>query len=90
MEQVSAYPGRRSPGTDLCGVMLQRAVAEGFRPDTPAGDAIRAALPKWNKPKVHRRALPFCEMAGGTGPVFPTARPPKWAAYVAADRSGRP
>ena len=40
------------------------AVAQGYRADNPAGDAIGAALPKHNgKTKHHHRALPHGEVA---------------------------
>ena len=51
------------------GAVMQWAVAEGFRSDNPAGDAIGAALPKRTKRPSHHRALPFCEAAGAVAAV---------------------
>ena len=42
---------------------MKWAVAQGYRDDNPAGDAISAALPKNGKIKNHQRALPFTEVA---------------------------
>ena len=42
---------------------MKWAVAQGYREDNPAGDAISAALPKNGKIKNHHRALPFAEVA---------------------------
>ena len=39
------------------------AIAEGYRPDNPAGDAITAALPKHTGGRKHFRALPHKEVA---------------------------
>ena len=44
--------------------VMKWAVAQGYRSDNPAGDAIGAALPKHNrKTKRHHRALPHGEVA---------------------------
>ena len=44
--------------------VMKWAVAQGYRADNPAGDAIGAALPKHNgKSKRHHRALPHGEVA---------------------------
>ena len=44
--------------------VMKWAVAQGYRGDNPAGDAIGAALPKHNgKTKRHHRALPHGEVA---------------------------
>ena len=44
--------------------IMKWAVAQGYRSDNPAGDAIGAALPKHNgKAKRHHRALPHGEVA---------------------------
>ena len=44
--------------------IMKWAVAQGYRADNPAGDAIGAALPKHNgKTKRHHRALPHSEVA---------------------------
>ena len=62
--------------------VMQWAVAEGFRPDNPAGDAIGAALPKRNKPKVHHRALPFREVGAAVAAVRGSAQV-HWATKAA-------
>ena len=47
------------------GAVMKWAVAQGYRPDNPAGEAIGAALPKHNHIiKRHHRALPYAEVAG--------------------------
>ncbi len=47
------------------GAVMKWAVAQGYRPDNPAGEAIGAALPKHNHIiKRHHRALPHAEVAG--------------------------
>ena len=44
--------------------VMKWAVAQGYRADNPAGDAIGAALPRHNgKSKHHHRALPHGEVA---------------------------
>ena len=45
------------------GAIMQWAVAEGYRDDNPAGDALGAALPKNTQRRQHQRALPFNEVA---------------------------
>ena len=42
--------------------VMKWAVAQGFRQDDPAGDAISAALPKNTVPQQHQRALPHGEV----------------------------
>ena len=61
------------------GTVMKWAIAKGFRPDNPAGDAIGAALPKNGGPK-HYRALPHSEvgsalakMGVSAGASLPTA-----------------
>ncbi len=44
------------------GAVMKWAVAQGFRDDNPAGDAISAALPKTATVRRHQRALPFAEV----------------------------
>ena len=44
------------------GAVMKWAVAEGHRPDNPAGDAIGAALPKNGVHRAHHRALPHAEV----------------------------
>ena len=45
------------------GTIMKWAVAKGYRPDNPAGDAIGAALPKNNGLRQHFRALPHAKAA---------------------------
>ena len=45
------------------GAVMQWAVAQGYRQDNPAGDAIGAALPKNGAVRKHQRALPRSEVA---------------------------
>ena len=51
------------------GAVMQWAVAQGYREDNPAGDAIGAALPKTGSPKQHQRALPHPEVGEAVGKV---------------------
>ena len=44
------------------GAVMKWAVAQGFREDNPAGDAISAALPKNGKQVRHQKALPHGEV----------------------------
>ncbi|MYB50654.1 MAG: tyrosine-type recombinase/integrase [Acidobacteriia bacterium] len=46
------------------GAVMKWAVAQGYRFDNPAGDAIAAALPKNGVSKKHMQALPHGEVAG--------------------------
>ena len=49
---------------------MKWAVAQGFRQDNPAGEAISAVLPRQNgKGKRHHRALPHGEVAGAIAAV---------------------
>ena len=45
------------------------AMAHGYRSDNPAGDAIRAALPKNGQRRQHMRALPHTEVAAALATV---------------------
>ena len=45
------------------GAIMKWAVAQGYRPDNPAGDALGAALPKASVAKRHHRALPHAKVA---------------------------
>ncbi len=44
------------------GAVMKWAVAQGYRTDNPAGDAISAALPKTGVRTEHRKALPHAEV----------------------------
>ncbi len=44
------------------GAVMKWAVAQGHRPDNPAGEALGAALPKSGAVQKHQRALPHAEV----------------------------
>ena len=46
------------------GTVMKWAIAQGYRVDNPAGEAIRAALPKPGHIQKHLKALPYGEVAG--------------------------
>ena len=43
--------------------VMKWAVAQGYRSDNPASDALVAALPKKGTPQQHHRSLPYAEVA---------------------------
>lgn len=45
------------------GLVMRWAVAQGYRPDNPAGEALDAALPKNGKRTTHHRALHYSDVA---------------------------
>ena len=45
------------------GAVMKWAVAQGYREDNPAGDAISAALPKNSMRWQHQKALPHAQVA---------------------------
>ena len=47
--------------------VMRWAVAQGYREDNPAGDAIGAALPKTGVRTRHQPALPYTEVRGSDG-----------------------
>ena len=49
--------------------VMRWAVAQGYREDNPAGDAIGAALPHNGVRRRHHRALPYAEVAGAIAKV---------------------
>ena len=49
------------------------AVAQEYRADNPAGDAIGAALPKTGARVTHQRALPHAEVAGAIATIRATS-----------------
>ena len=51
------------------GAVMRWAVAQGYRDDNPAGEAIGAALPKNGFRPQHHRALPYAEVAGAIDQV---------------------
>ena len=59
--------------------VMKWAIAQGYRGDNPAGDAVTAALPKQNGAKKHHRALPHRAVADAlvtvrASGVYPTVR----------------
>ena len=58
------------------GTVMKWAVANRYRDDNPAGDAIGAALPKPNGPRGHRKALPHADVTGAIRRVRESAAPP--------------
>ena len=56
--------------------VMQWAVAQGYRDDIPAGDAVVAALPGAKVRPTHRRALPYAEVAAVVAAVRGSARSP--------------
>ena len=51
------------------GAVMKWAVAQGYRADNPAGQAIAAALPKNGVPIEHRKALPHAEVGAALAKV---------------------
>ncbi|MYI96466.1 MAG: tyrosine-type recombinase/integrase [Acidobacteria bacterium] len=50
--------------------VMKWAIAQGYRVDNPAGDAIGAALPKPPRVRKHYKALPYGEVAGAIEAVL--------------------
>ena len=51
------------------GAVMKWAIAQGHRPDNPAGDALSAALPNNAGPHRHHRALPYAEVGAALARV---------------------
>ena len=51
------------------GTVMKWAIAQGYRNDNPAGDALTAALPKRPAPVRHQRALPHGDVAEAVATV---------------------
>ena len=51
------------------GAVMKWSIAQGYRNDNPAGDAIAAALPKNGAVRQHQRALPFAEVGAALDKV---------------------
>ena len=51
------------------GSVMKWAVAQGYRQDNPAGDALGAALPKNGVAKKHHRALPHTEVGSAIATI---------------------
>ncbi len=57
------------------GAVMRWAVAQGYREDNPAGDAIGAALPKQGVRTRHFTALPYGKVAGAIAAVRGSGAP---------------
>ena len=55
------------------GTVMKWAIAQGYRNDNPAGDALTAALPKRSAAVRHQRALPHGEVADAIAAVRASA-----------------
>ena len=51
------------------GAVMKWAIAQGHRPDNPAGDALSAALPNNAAPRRHQRALPHAQVGAALARV---------------------
>ena len=58
------------------GAVMRWAVAQGYREDNPAGEAIRAALPQKGVRPRHFAALPYGKVAGAIATVRGSGAPP--------------
>ena len=58
------------------GQVMKWAIAQGYRDDNPAGDAVGAALPKVDARPVHHRALPYAEVGAALAAVRRTDAAP--------------
>ena len=56
--------------------VMQWAIAEGYRSDDPAGDPIRAALPRNGAVKRHQRALPYQDVSDALAALQATTAAP--------------
>lgn len=65
------------------GAIMKWAVAQGFRPDNPAGEALGAALPNNGTTRKHYRALPHAAVAGAIATV--RASRGHWATVAAIE-----
>ena len=73
--------------------MMRWAIAEGYRDDNPAGEAIAAALPKNGGRQEHHRALPHAEVGAALAQVraaegWPTPKLALEFLTLTASRSG--
>ena len=58
------------------GAVMRWAIAQGFRADNPAGDAIAAALPSNSGRRQHHRALPYADVAASVATIRASAAYP--------------
>ena len=73
--------------------IMKWAIASGFRPDNPAGDAIAAVLPKNGGPRRHHAALPHGDVGAALARIresgaWPTTKLALEFATLTAARSG--
>ncbi len=73
--------------------VMKWAIAQGYRQDNPAGDAVTAALPKQAKARKHLRALPHRDVRDAVARVrqakaYATLRLAAEFAIITAARSG--
>ena len=61
------------------GAVMRWAIAQGFRADNPAGDAIAAALPSHSGRRQHHRALPHANVAASVATIRASAAYPTTA-----------
>ncbi len=59
----SSKPSTAKAVRNRIGAVMKWAVAKGYRPDNPAGDAITAALPRNGNATRHHKALPHGAVA---------------------------
>ena len=76
------------------GQVMKWAIAQGYRSDDPAGDAVGAALPRVDARPVHQRALPWPRFVERMQPRPRSSRSSSWwcarcAPARRAARSGR-
>ena len=71
------------------GAVMKWAVAKGYRPDNPAGDAIAAALPRNGNAIRHHKALPHGEVAAALAEVRDSGVPCRCPAGVRVHGSDR-
>lgn len=57
------------PGPCGLGPCVQSGIAQGYRQDNPAGDAIGGTLPKNGVAKTHHRALPHAKVWVAITPI---------------------
>ena len=50
--------------------VMKWAMAQGYRDNNPAGEALAGALPRGKKEQRHQRALPYGEVAGAIATVY--------------------
>lgn len=61
-------PGAARKVRQRIGTVMKWAVAQGYRTDNPAGDALGAALPK-APPITHMRAMPYAEVGAALASI---------------------